>query len=152
MKLTWDDLLIQDLAEEDQATLLPPWSFLLQGRVSPIFLSKFGSWFLRRPTGEVDVLDVLQGEVRTVAASYESFVKNVNAREWQEENLFSLLVYELHGASKVAKGRECYALVPHPALGGPNPARGDSVDPERVIVMGMRVWQSICRQTLGGPP
>jgi hypothetical protein len=152
MKLTWQDLLIEDHEPDDLATLLSPWSFLLHERVSPIFVTKFGSWFLRRPTGEVVVLDVLKGEVRTVAKTFEAFQTRVNSVEWHEQNLFSPLVYQLHQAGKIPRSGECYAIVPHPALGGPNPAAGDVVDPARVMVMSLRLWQSLCRQSLGGPP
>lgn len=151
-KVTWDDLLIQDLPADELTELLLPWSFILQGSVAPIFLNKFGSWFLRRPTGDVAVLDVLVGEVRAVADSYEMFVQRINSVAWQEEHLLSLLVYELHAAGKVPRSRECYAVAPHPAVGGPNPARGEVVDPSRVMVMSLRLWQSFCRQSLGGPP
>lgn len=148
MKLTWNDLLIQDLDEQEVSALLSPWSFMLQGRVAPIFLNKFGSWFLRRPSGQVDVLDVLAGGVEEVADSYESFVGCVNDVSWQEDFLLSRTVLDLHGAGKVPGPRECYAIAPHPALGG-GPA--GSIHVARVMVMSLNVWQSICRQTFGGP-
>ena len=30
---------------------------------------------------------------------------------------------------------QCYALAPHPAIGGPNPANGERVDPRLVKYM-----------------
>jgi hypothetical protein len=152
LKLTWSDLIIEDLPSDELAALLAPWSFVLEGRVAPIFLNKFGSWFFHRPSGCIDLLDVLTANVETVAPSHEAFVARVNERSWQEEYLLSRLVYELHGAGKIPGPNECYALAPHPALGGPNPQLGEPVQLEYVMVMSLRLWQSFCRQSLGGPP
>lgn len=152
MKLTWDDLLIQDVPSETLGRALSPWSFLFEGRVAPIFLNRFGSWFLQRPDGSVEMLDVLDGSVRRLGEDLESFWRAVNTPEWQEEYLLSLDVRDLHVAGKVAKGSDCYALAPHPVFGGVNPGRGDAVVPERVAVVSLDVWQSICRQAFGGPP
>ena len=59
LKLTWDDLLIQNLAEVDARTWLGYWSPWVTGRVAPVFMSKFGDWFLRRPDGGTDELSVI---------------------------------------------------------------------------------------------
>jgi hypothetical protein len=152
MKLTWEDLLIQDLSVEEVGALLPPWRFLLDGRVASIFLNRFGSWFLQRPEGQIDVLDVLTGTIARVAESYDAFERGVNSLAWQEEYLLSRAVFDLHAAGKVPGPRQCYALAPHPRMGGWHPARGGSPDPQRVMVMELVVWHSICRQVLGGPP
>jgi hypothetical protein len=145
-------LLIQGAAPDLIAECLKPWSFLRQGPVAPIFLNRFGSWFLRRPDDTVEMLDVLDGSTRTVAPTYEELTQNVNSREWQERHLLSRAVFDLHAAGVVASGSDCYAIAPHPALGGPNPARGDALQPEFTKPVTLRVWQSICRQSLGGPP
>jgi hypothetical protein len=152
LKLTWSDLIIDGLPSDELAALLAPWSFVLQDRVAPIFLNKFGSWFLQRPSGCVDVLDVLTASIETVAPSHDAFVARVNERNWQEEYLLSRLVYDLHHAGKIPGPKECYALAPHPALGGPNPQLGELVQLDHITVMSLRLWQSLCRQSLGGPP
>lgn len=63
MQLTWVDLLINDLAPADFQRWLLPSSPVLSGRVAPAFMSKFGTWFLRRPEGHVEIPDVSTGEV-----------------------------------------------------------------------------------------
>ena len=68
---------------------------------------------------------------------------------WQEVYLLSELVYQLHQEAKIPGPGQCYALCPHPALGGPNPANGDAVDPKYVMVMDVTVWESLCAQSLG---
>ena len=150
MRLDWPDLLIE-LPPEESEPLLAPWASKIEGRIAPIFLNKFGSWFLMRPAGHVEMLDVLSGEVSTVAPTHEAFKSMVNDRDWQERHLLSRLVFDLHDALKVPALNECYAIKPHPAVGGPNPARGEPVQLDQVMVISLRVWQSICRQALGGP-
>jgi hypothetical protein len=149
LRLTWDDLLIQHITPEQFRDWISPWAGMVNGRAAPAFLSKFGSWFLRRPKGHVEMLDVLTGQLDRIAESYEEFIRLVNEQSWQESYLFSELVYLLHQADKVPGPGQCYALAPHPALGGPNPANGDKIDPKFVMVTDVIVWQSICAQSVG---
>jgi hypothetical protein len=141
MKLTWKDLFVDDLSADEVVRWFSPWSFLIQGRVAPLLVTKFGSWYFERPDGTVDLLDVLSGEVRPVARGQDEFRSQVNSQAWQEIHLLSRLVYELLVAGKVAGRSESYSLIPHPVFGGANPNHVDEID----------LWQSICRQSLGGP-
>jgi hypothetical protein len=150
MKLTWDDLLIEDIGAEDFACWMESWRGFISGGVAPVFLNKFGCWFLRRPEGPVDMLDVFTGEVERIAETYEAFTADVNDPAWQEVYLLSGLVYDLHQSGIVPGPGECYALAPHPALGGPNPFLGEAVDPRFVMTMDIAAWQSICSQASTG--
>ncbi len=150
MALTWTDLLIEDISPEDFRLWIGKWGWLIDGRLAPAFMNKFGSWFLRRPEGHVEMLDVFTGTVERVADSYEDFIAQVNERWWQEFYLLSELVHRLHLAGKVPGPRQCYALAPHPALGGPNPMRNQAVDAQFVMVMDIGVWQSLCSQFVQG--
>ena len=47
-RLTWDDLLIQEITPEQFRDWLSPWTGVVTRRVAPAFMSKFGFWFLRR--------------------------------------------------------------------------------------------------------
>lgn len=115
-------------------------------------MSKFGIWFLRRPEGEFEMLDVFTGQLHPIADRYNDFIQEVNEPWWQEVYLLSELIFQLHEAGKVPGPSQCYALAPHPALGGPNPMNGAAVDPNLVMVMDVPVWQSICAQSLGLGP
>jgi hypothetical protein len=148
-RLTWPDLIVDGISPDQFMDWIAPWAGISQGRVAPVFLNKFGSWFLRRPEGTVEQLDVFTGRLDTVAAIYEEFVREVNERWWQEVYLLSELVHALHQTGKVPGPGQCYALAPHPALGGPNPANGESVDPRFVLVVDMVVWQRLCAEALG---
>jgi hypothetical protein len=148
MALTWHDLIIEDITPEQFQQWIEPWMGVIDGRVAPAFVSKFGTWFLRRPEGHVEMLDVFTGTVDRIADSYEEFVEEVNQRWWQEVYLLSELVLRLHEAGKIPDPGQCYALAPHPAHGGPNPLNGDDIDPQFVMVMDVFVWQSICSQAV----
>jgi hypothetical protein len=148
-RLAWADLLIEDISPDQFRDWLAPWDGIVVGRVAPAFLSRFGFWFLRRPEGQVEMLDVFTGQLHRAAETYEEFVREVNEQWWQEVYLLSELVLQLHEARKVPGPDQCYALCPHPALGGPNPANGEIVDPRFVLVMDVAVWQAVCAQALG---
>ena len=150
VKLTWDDLLIQDIADANFASWMQNWSDVVSGRIAPAFMNKFGVWFLRRPEGAVDMLDIFTGQVERVASSHEEFVANVNDRPWQEIYLLSKQVLALHEVGKIPGTGECYAIAPHPALGGPNPLAGDPLELRLVMTMQIGAWQSICGQVLRG--
>jgi hypothetical protein len=149
-RLTWDDLVIRDIAPDDCQQWLAPWSWLVDGRLAVEFLNKFGSWFIRRPEGHVEVLDVLRGTIEQIADSYEAFIRLVNEQWWQEDYLLSESVYALHQQGIIPGTGQCYALAPHPALGGPNPANGEQIDHRFVMVMDIPVWQSLCAEFLQG--
>ena len=148
MKLSWDDLLIQDISDANFTRWMENWSGVISGRMAPAFRNKFGVWFLRRPEGAVDMLDVFTGEIERVASSHEELLANVNDRPWQEIYLLSKYVLALHETGKIPATGECYAIAPHPALGGPNPLAGDALDPRVVMTMQIGAWQSICGQVL----
>lgn len=148
-RLTWTDLLIQDVSPDQFRAWLAPWSGLVTGRVGPLFLNKFGSFFLQRAEGAIEMLDVWSGELSRVAESHTELVRDMNEPWWQEAYLYSELVFQLHEAGKVPGPDQCYALCPHPSVGGPNPAGNEAIDPRFVMVMDVGVWQALCAQLLG---
>jgi hypothetical protein len=146
--LGWDDLLIQDVADDDIERWIAEWRGIVAGPIAVAFLNKFGVWFLRRPDGPVDMLDVFSGDVERVADTYEALVANVNDPAWQEVYLLSKLVYELRESGAVPGPGECYAVVPPAPFGGPNPMAGDVVTASQVMVMRVEAWQAICAQAV----
>ena len=142
LKLTWDDLLIQDISESNAKTWLGYWSHLVTGRVAPLFMSKFGDWFLRRPDGATDELSVIEGTYSTVASTPEEFSSLVNSQNWQEDHLLSLQVFQLHERGIIPLPDQCYAFAPHPIFSG-------RIDIAHVMLMDIGVWQNICAQHFG---
>lgn len=141
VKLTWDDLIIQDIDPDDVFEYLKPWAYLVQGEYAPVFMSMFGDWFLRRRDGSTDELSVLEGTCNRLASTPEEFLSIVNTPEWQEVHLLSYQVWQLHRRGLIPKAGQCYALTPHPALTG-------KIDIDRAMVVDICVWQSICAQIL----
>ena len=148
LNLGWDDLLIQDVADDDIERWIAEWRGLVAGPIAVAFLNKFGVWFLRRPDGPVDMLDVFSGDIERVADTYEALVARVNDPAWQEVYLLSKLVYELRQSGAVPGPGECYAVVPPAPFGGPNPMGGDLVTASQVMVMRVAAWQAICAQAV----
>jgi hypothetical protein len=138
-KLIWDDLMIHNISASDAQTWLGYWTGMVRGKVAPVFMSKFGDWFLRRPDGGTDELSVIDFTYSTVASTPEEFASLVNTQAWQEEHLLSFQVAQLHERGVVPGPGQCYALAPHPMWSG-------RIDIERATLMEIGVWQHICAQ------
>jgi len=141
-KLTWDDLLIQKLSESDVHTWLGYWPGRVKGRVVPVFMSKFGDWFLRRPDGGTDEFSVIEGTYSSIASTPEEFSSLVNTQAWQEQHLLSIQISQLHGRGIIPKAGQCYGFAPHPVLSG-------RIDIERAMLFEIGIWQHICAQIFG---
>jgi hypothetical protein len=142
MKLTWNDLIIQNLQPADVEAWIAPWLHLVNGRFSPVFMSKFGDWYLRRADNSIDELSVIEGTLQRVASTPEEFQANVNSVWWQEHHLLSYQVADLHGRGLVPGPGECFGFAPHPIFVG-------GIDISTARVMSIRVWQSIAAQAFG---
>ena len=138
MRLTWDDLLIQDVSPEELAGLNEG-SRLLKGLYQFVCMSKFGAWFLRRPDGSTDELCPIDGTIERIAVTPEEFAACMNRQEWQEAHLQSYFVLKLHERGLIPKKGECYGFVPHPVFLG-------RIDLDRAVITNLRVWQSMCAQ------
>src|SRR4051812_14334153 len=101
MALTWDELLVQNISHEQFGKWIAPWNSVIGGRISPMFMSMFGTWFLLRPKGHVEMFDVFSGELQKAADSHEQFVGYVNELWWQETYLLSEHVYQLRESGKI---------------------------------------------------
>jgi hypothetical protein len=143
IKLTWDDLLIQNISEPNAQEWLANWTAMIQGEVYPVFMSKFGDWFLRRRDGSTEELSVIEGTCSKIASTPEEFDALVNQPAWQEEHLLSWLVFQLHERGMIPGPGQCYAIAPHPIWTG-------KIDADHVMVMDICIWQSLCAQQVGG--
>lgn len=144
--LNWPDLLIEGRSVAQFEEWLEPWRWLLTGRFSPICLSRFGCWFLSRPDGRVEMLDVFFGQVEPVVASLAEFRTAVDDPAWQAAYLLLEFVYRLHAAGTFATGGSCYAIAPHPAAGGPDPWGSAALETNAVVLMDAPIWQGLCSQ------
>jgi hypothetical protein len=137
MPLSWNDLIISDIPEKECRRCLSLWAFMLSGKVSLVFMSKFGDWYLRRPDGSTEELSVIEGTLKQIAETPEEFQGLVNNEEWQEEHLLSYQVWLLHEKGVVPANNQCYGLAPHPCFTG-------TIDIEKAVILDIYVWQSIC--------
>jgi hypothetical protein len=137
VRLTWEGLIIQNIAEQDFRAWIANWAGWVDGRVAPVFMSTFWDWFLRRSDGSTVELSVLEGTVETVARTPEEFARLVNTREWQEVHLLFQQFYELHERGTIPGSGQCYGFAPHPVLAG-------KIDTQTVMILDIPVWQSIC--------
>jgi len=141
LRLTWNDLLVQNISESNAREWLGCWQGVIKNKVAPLFMSKFGDWFLRHPDGSTHELSVIEGTYSTIASTPEEFGSLVNSATWQEEHLMSLVVQQLHERKMVPQEGQCYAFAPHPVLAG-------GIDIDRAMLMDIGVWQHICAQTV----
>ena len=125
----WDTLLPHSLAGEMR---------------TPLFASRFGTLFYALPDGSCHMLDVFFGEVQELAPDIASLCEFVHNPAWQETYLLAASVRALAAAGKVARGTECYAIAPHPAVGGPDPWAEEVLDPAAIMVLEGGPWQALC--------
>jgi hypothetical protein len=139
-KLTWADIFI-DASALKGAALFDQWPNTVQGRVALIGASVFGDLFFHRPDGSVHRLDVLEGGVGQVAATFDQFSKCMNTPEWQQKNLLTDGVALLMERGVSRGNAQFYGFAPHPSLIG-------KIDWHRVMALDAVVWHSICAQIL----
>ncbi len=149
LKLTWDDLLIEDVEPERAREWLAQWE--VSGRVRIVFLNKFGWIFIEHERGPVEMLDTFEGTLERIAESMDAFRREVNRGRWQEVYLLSRHVYRLHQAGVVPQEGECFALSPHPMRGGEAITGDRPLALDRVRVMEVDAWLAVCHDAWRKP-
>lgn len=111
--------------------------------------SVFGDLFLLRSTGEVDMLDLVAGEVKQIAACVEEFEWDVTQREKREEWLMPSLANAAFAIGLKPGPGECLAFRTPPFLNGP-------LQPGNLYCLDFVAYQvgmgKILPQVLGLPP
>ena len=143
------DLVIDAGEYPEIAGWFAPWDALLPqaGAAAvrePLFASRFGTLFYARHDGSCHMLDVFFGEVQELAPDVATFAEFLREPSWQETYLLAASVRALAAAGIVATGTECFAIAPHPAVGGPDPWADDVLDPAAIMVLEGAPWQVLC--------
>jgi hypothetical protein len=125
----WESLLPRSLAGEPRTVL---------------FASRFGTLFFSRLDGSCHMLDVFFGEVQEIAPDAVALGEFLREPSWLETYLLAASVRELVAAGVVARGTECYAIAPHPAVGGPDPWAEPVLSPASIMVLEGARWQEQC--------
>lgn len=136
--LTQQDLLIVD-PNLDLAALLEDWAWLLSGEFRAMAASKFGDWFVQRPDGSVEMLDLVEGKLKKVAETGAEFQARLNTPQGRQDLLLADLIEQLHERGMVPGPGECYSFKTPPVLGG-------AIDPDNVELSDLAVWVSIAGQ------
>jgi hypothetical protein len=113
-----------------------------------LFASRFGTLFFARPDGTCHMLDVFFGEVQEVAPDRATLEEFAQDSAWRETYLLAASVRALRSAGVVASGTECYAIAPHPAVGGPDPWAEAVLDTAAIMVLEGGRWQEQCVEFL----
>ena len=101
----------------DAPAVLSMWSALLpRMHVAGRFL--FGDLFVARESGEVDMLDLVAGELKQVAVCVEEFDWDRTRRERREELLMQSLADAALSAGITPGAAECLAFRTPPMFGG----------------------------------
>lgn len=136
------ELVIEIGPETAGAEWLAPWAAICAGEFRVLFLNRFGCFFLERPDGRIELLDVFYGQLEPLAANAADFAAMVGEPAWQEVYLLADYAVRLHAAGKVAAGEEAYALAPPPLAGGPDPW-ADRLEVESAMVLPVAALQRL---------
>jgi hypothetical protein len=103
----------------DQRAVLSVWSAVLPPRCKVLGASLFGDLFVARESGEIDMLDLVAGELRQVAVCVEEFEWDLTQPRRREEVLMQSLAEAAASAGLTPDPGECLAFRTPPLLGGP---------------------------------
>jgi hypothetical protein len=102
----------------DASAVLSLWSALLPAGCKLLGASLFGDLFVARESGEVDMLDLVSGELKQVAVCVEEFDWDRTQPQWREELLMQSLADAALSAGLKLGPAECLAFRTPPMLGG----------------------------------
>jgi hypothetical protein len=102
----------------DASAVLSVWSGLLPTGCKLLGASLFGDLFVARESGEVDMLDLVAGELKQVAVCVEEFDWDRTQPKRREELLMQSLADAALSAGLKPGAAECLAFRTPPMLGG----------------------------------
>jgi hypothetical protein len=102
----------------DGPAVLSVWSAMLPALCKLLGASLFGDLFVARESGEVDMLDLVSGELKQVAVCVEEFEWDMTQRERREELLMQSLAEAALSAGFKPENGECLAFRTPPMLNG----------------------------------
>lgn len=105
-------------SEIDGTALQSVWSAMLPAESELLGASLFGDLFVARESGEVDMLDLVAGELKQVADCVEEFEHDRKQPERREELLMQSLANAASARGIKLGAGECLAFRTPPMLGG----------------------------------
>jgi hypothetical protein len=116
-KVTWENLTI-DVDIIDYHMAFAEWKSFLEGKFSPIMVTKFGDMFFQREDGKVYFLDTNDGGIEDIGLLYDAFGSFINRPEVIELYLYSNLVFDLINNDMELSGNQSYMFSIPLMLGG----------------------------------
>jgi hypothetical protein len=102
----------------DVPAVVSVWTAILPAGCRLLGASLFGDLFVARESGEVDMLDLVVGELKQVAVCVEEFEWDLTQRQRQEELLMQSLADAALSAGIKPGPTQCLAFRTPPLLGG----------------------------------
>ncbi len=102
----------------DAPAVLSVWSSVLPAGCKLLGASLFGDLFLGRGSGEIDMLDLVAGELKQIAVCIEEFEWDLTQTERREELLMQSLANAALSAGLKPAAGQCLAFRTPPLLGG----------------------------------
>ena len=109
--------LLTDVSAIDSAAALADWAWLLKGSFRPLALTRFCDWFIERPDGSVEFLDMLEGTLRRIAPSLAEWHAMLDTIEGREL-LLAEMVELMYEKGAVLRPGECFGYRVPPIAGG----------------------------------
>jgi hypothetical protein len=124
--------------DQKMAEMISFWSWLTTENLTPVFMTKFGDWFLANDQSRVLFLDLLEGNLRDLGISTEEIQRDTVFERFESE--FSVGWIEVCLSHNLLLApNQCYGWKVPPLLGG-------EFSLSNIQVFGSRVYQSLNAQ------
>jgi hypothetical protein len=130
---------VREITAEEAEPLLADWRWLVGRELTPLFLTRLGDWIFGAPDGSLWCLDMVEGELRRLAANAAEYNRLKASREWLDDELLAGWYDIAVGSGHVPDETECIAWTVPPRLGGP-------LAKSNLKKLSMRVYQSVMGQ------
>ena len=137
--VNWTGLTIPPQEADFKRLLNQWWSWSIKKPYKPLYMTLFGDWILEDENGKIDILDVVEGDIKAIAVSREEFDK-VMAEEANLEKWFSNSFVTALKSKGIARAPgQCFGYKIHPAIGG-------AFEAANLTPLYIKVWQAISGQ------
>ncbi|WP_417377715.1 T6SS immunity protein Tdi1 domain-containing protein [Gimesia sp.] len=117
MEITLNDLTINPEGV-DIDELLQDWTWAMSEPMRPVLLTALGDLFAQGDSGAVYFVDVIEGEIRTVAEDGTTFEDLLSDAEFVADHFFPARVLELRDAGIQLEANQVYSHQQPLVLGG----------------------------------
>ncbi len=131
MPITMNDLTISPNGVA-MGTLLDDWKWAMPEPLRPVLLTAMGDVFAQGESGAVYFVDVVSGEVHTVAENGDDFQALLGDMQFVTDHLYPSRIVQLRKAGKTLEPQQVYSHEQPLVLGGAD--EPDNIEPTDVTV------------------